>query len=118
VVRARGLRARFTQGRIIVRGKLVTRGKAKRADYILYIKSNIPLALIEAKDNTHAPSAARDVGDGGRMRAALSHCPVLPSYWPPRRRTQRLGAASAALFLSDISRMASRPARLFCILFL
>src|SRR4051794_1938906 len=48
----------FTKGRIIVRGKLVTRGKAKRADYILYYKPNIPLALIEAKDNNHS------VGDG------------------------------------------------------
>ena len=48
----------FTKGRIIVRGKLVTRGKAKRADYILYYKPNIPIALIEAKDNNHS------VGDG------------------------------------------------------
>jgi type I restriction enzyme R subunit len=48
----------FTRGRIIVRGKLVSRGKGKRADYILYYKPNIPLALIEAKDNTHS------VGDG------------------------------------------------------
>jgi type I restriction enzyme R subunit len=48
----------FTKGRIIVRGKLVTRGKAKRADYILYYKPNIPLGLIEAKDNLHS------VGDG------------------------------------------------------
>src|SRR6478735_11466993 len=48
----------FTKGRIIVRGKLVSRGKAKRADYILYFKPNIPLALIEAKDNSHS------VGDG------------------------------------------------------
>ena len=31
----------FTRGRIIVRGKLVSRGKAKRADYILYYKPNI-----------------------------------------------------------------------------
>src|SRR6202167_3189557 len=43
----------FTKGRIIVRGKLVTRGKAKRADYILYYKPNIPIAIIEAKDNNH-----------------------------------------------------------------
>ncbi|NDJ10965.1 MAG: DEAD/DEAH box helicase [Acidobacteriia bacterium] len=42
----------FTKGRIIVRGKLVTRGQAKRADYILYYKPNIPLAVVEAKDNT------------------------------------------------------------------
>src|SRR5258707_9652287 len=48
----------FTKGRIIVRGKLVSRGQAKRADYILYIKPNIPLGLIEAKDNSHS------VGDG------------------------------------------------------
>lgn len=41
----------FTQGRIIVRGKLHTRGEQKRADYILYYKSNIPLAVIEAKEN-------------------------------------------------------------------
>ena len=43
----------FTKGRIIVRGKLVTRGKAQRADYILYYKPNIPIALIEAKDNNN-----------------------------------------------------------------
>lgn len=40
---------RFTKGRIIARGKLVSFGQAKRADYILYIKPDIPLALIEAK---------------------------------------------------------------------
>lgn len=47
----------FTKGRIIVRGKLVTRGKAKRADFILYYKPNIPIAIIEAKDNSHAVGA-------------------------------------------------------------
>lgn len=47
----------FTKGRIIVRGRLVSRGKGKRADYILYYKPNIPLALIEAKDNTQAVGA-------------------------------------------------------------
>jgi type I restriction enzyme R subunit len=59
----------FTNGRITVRGKMVSRGKAKRADYILYIKPNIPLALIEAKDNTHA------VGDG--MQQALGYAETL-----------------------------------------
>jgi type I restriction enzyme R subunit len=47
----------FTKGRIIVRGKLVTRGKAQRADYILYYKPNIPIALIEAKDNNNRSAA-------------------------------------------------------------
>ncbi len=59
----------FTKGRIIVRGKLVTRGQAKRADYILYYKPNIPLALIEAKDNCHS------VGDG--MQQALDYATTL-----------------------------------------
>jgi hypothetical protein len=49
----------FTKGRIIVRGKLVARGKAKRADYILYYKPNIPIAIIEAKDNDHSTVARR-----------------------------------------------------------
>ena len=55
----------FTKGRIIVRGKLVSRGKAKRADYVLYYKPNIPIALIEAKDNNCS------VGDG--MQQALDY---------------------------------------------
>lgn len=60
---------RFTRGRIIVRGKLVSRGKGKRADYILYSKPNIPLAIIEAKDNHHS------VGAG--MQQALSYAETL-----------------------------------------
>jgi type I restriction enzyme R subunit len=48
----------FTKGRIIVRGKLVTRGKAKKADFVLYYKPNIPIALIEAKDNSFASATA------------------------------------------------------------
>jgi type I restriction enzyme R subunit len=59
----------FTKGRIIVRGKLVARGQAKRADYILYLKANIPLAVIEAKDNTHA------VGEG--IQQALGYATTL-----------------------------------------
>ena len=59
----------FTKGRIIVRGKLVSRGKGKRADYILYYKPNIPIALIEAKDNTHA------IGDG--MQQGLDYAETL-----------------------------------------
>jgi type I restriction enzyme R subunit len=59
----------FTKGRITVRGKLVSRGKCKRADYILYYKPNIPIAIIEAKDNTHA------VGDG--MQQGLGYASTL-----------------------------------------
>lgn len=47
----------FTDGRIYVRGKIHARGAKKRADYILYYKPNIPIALIEAKDNKHTVGA-------------------------------------------------------------
>jgi len=47
----------FTDGKIYVRGKLTARGARKRADYILYFKPNIPVAIIEAKDNTFSVRA-------------------------------------------------------------
>src|ERR1700730_15096744 len=59
----------FTKGQIHVRGKLVTRGKSKFADYVLYYKPNIPIAIIEAKDNAHA------VGEG--MQQALEYAETL-----------------------------------------
>ena len=42
------------RGRIIVRGKLVSRGRPRRADYVLFDKQNLPIAVVEAKDNSHA----------------------------------------------------------------
>lgn len=47
----------FTDGRLYVKGNLTSRGKRKRADYILYHKPNIPIAIIEAKDNKHSVNA-------------------------------------------------------------
>jgi len=47
----------FTDGRIWVKGDNTVRGERKRADFILYLKPNIPVAVIEAKDNTHLVSA-------------------------------------------------------------
>jgi len=52
----------FTDGRIIVRGKMVARGKRKRADYLLFYKPNIPIAVIEAKDNSHSIGAGMQQG--------------------------------------------------------
>jgi hypothetical protein len=40
----------FTNGRIIVAGGKVRRGKQKRADYLLYYRATIPLAVVEAKE--------------------------------------------------------------------
>lgn len=59
----------FTDGRIIVQGRIHTRGNRKRADYILYYKPNIPIAIIEAKDNK------KPVGTG--MQQALEYAAIL-----------------------------------------
>jgi type I restriction enzyme R subunit len=61
--------AYFTKGRVIVRGKMVLRGEAKKADYLLSYKPNLPLAVIEAKDNHHS------VGAG--MQQALAYAEIL-----------------------------------------
>lgn len=59
----------LTKGRIIVRGKLHTRAQNKRADYVLFHKPNIPIAIIEAKDNKHS------LGDG--MQQGLGYAEIL-----------------------------------------
>ncbi|MFK5707532.1 EcoAI/FtnUII family type I restriction enzme subunit R [Lysinibacillus boronitolerans] len=47
----------FTDGKVIVRGNLTARGKRKRADYLLFYQANLPLAVVEAKDNKHTVGA-------------------------------------------------------------
>lgn len=59
----------FTDGKIYVRGKLTARGTRKRADYILYYKPNIPIAIVEAKDNKHSVRAG--------MQQALDYAQIL-----------------------------------------
>lgn len=59
----------FTDGKIYVKGRLTTRGVQKRADYILYYKPNIPIAIIEAKDNKHS------IGSG--IQQALEYAKIL-----------------------------------------
>ena len=59
----------FTAGQVIVRGKLGSRGKKKRADYLLFYQPNLPLAVVEAKDNSHPI--------GGGMQQALGYAEAL-----------------------------------------
>lgn len=59
----------FTAGRIMIRGRTISRGEKKRADYVLYYRNNFPIALIEAKDASHG------AGDG--MQQALSYAESL-----------------------------------------
>lgn len=66
----------FTDGRVIVRGNLAVRVKSpeaiggpKRADYVLYAKPNLPIAVIEAKRNIYS------IGQG--MQQALAYAEML-----------------------------------------
>lgn len=59
----------FTDGRIYVKGNLTKRGEAKKADYILYYKPNIPIAVIEAKKNIYPLGAG--------IQQALNYADIL-----------------------------------------
>lgn len=62
----------FTDGRVIVRGNITARGKRKRTDYLLYYKPNLPLAIVEAKDNRHS------IGDGMQQGIEYAECLDIP----------------------------------------
>lgn len=46
----------ITDGKINLKGNFITREKPKRADYVLYLNPNNPIAIVEAKDNKHSIS--------------------------------------------------------------
>ena len=120
----------FTAGRILDRGKLQKRGDRKRADYVLFYKSNVPLAVIEAKDNKHSVGAgmqqalayaeALDVpfvyssnGDGflvhdrtghradGRTRGRLDEFPSPDELWDRYRSWKGLDDEAEEVVLQD-----------------
>ena len=49
-------KVQFTDGKINLRGNMASREKPKKADYVLYINANNPIAVVEAKDNKHSVS--------------------------------------------------------------
>lgn len=59
----------FTAGRVMVRGKMAVRGKCRRADYLLFFQPHLPLAVVEAKDNSQPV--------GGGMQQALAYAETL-----------------------------------------
>lgn len=59
----------FTDGRIDIRGNKAHRRRGKKADYLLFYKANLPIAIIEAKDNKHS------VGDG--MQQGIEYAQIL-----------------------------------------
>ena len=54
----------YTAGKINVRGNITQRSSGKKVDYLLYYKSNLPIAIVEAKDNAHQISDGLQQGIG------------------------------------------------------
>ncbi|WP_407450553.1 EcoAI/FtnUII family type I restriction enzme subunit R [Fibrobacter sp.] len=50
------METKITDGRINLKGNFVVRGKPKKADYVLYLEKDKPIAIVEAKDNNHSVS--------------------------------------------------------------
>lgn len=50
------METKITDGKINLRGNLISREKPKKADYVLYLNPNKPIAIVEAKDNKHSMS--------------------------------------------------------------
>ncbi len=50
------METKITDGRVNLRGNFVFREKPKKADYVLYLSPNKPIAIVEAKDNNHSVS--------------------------------------------------------------
>ena len=73
----------FTAGRIIVRGRLHARGQRRRADYVLSYQKNQPIAVIEAKDNTHAPELCHSPPPSPAAEEAPEVCGVGGVKVPP-----------------------------------
>lgn len=109
----------FTDGRIVVSGKKASRGRRKRADYLLSYQNNLPLAIVEAKDN-NAPVGAglqqaleyaeildlpfayssngdafieRDRHNGAERELALAHFPTPDELWQRYRQMRNLSAS-------------------------
>ena len=51
------METQITDGRINLKGNVVTRDKPKKADYVLYLNKSKPIAIVEAKDNSHSVSS-------------------------------------------------------------
>lgn len=49
-------KVQFTDGKVNIKGNIIARDTPKKADYILYINANNPIAIVEAKDNKHSVS--------------------------------------------------------------
>ena len=50
------METKITDGKINLKGNLIVREKPKKADYVLYLGANQPIAIVEAKDNSHTVS--------------------------------------------------------------
>ena len=50
------METQITDGRVNIRGNIITRDRPKKADYVLWLNRGKPIAVVEAKDNNHPVS--------------------------------------------------------------
>ena len=60
----------FTKGRVILRGRSLRRGEARKADYLLYYMPNLPLAVLESLLAKYAETGIASVGSLDILKAA------------------------------------------------
>ena len=63
------METKITDGKINLKGNVVVRNAPKKADYVLYINKNYPVAIVEAKDNNHSISYG--------MQQAKTYCTMM-----------------------------------------
>ncbi len=89
----------ITKGRIIARGGVHKRDAAKFADFVLFYKPHIPLAIVEAKDNKHA------LGDGMQQAMDYAQRMMVPFVFTSNGDgftfRNRLDSSEAVLALED-----------------
>ena len=90
----------ITKGRIVARGGISKRDDGKRADYVLFYKPHIPLAIIEAKDNNHSKirvtalvgyySAENSIIDCCLGRIVMEILPCFSRFWAYSTKSRAL----------------------------
>ena len=78
------METKITDGKINLKGNFVFREKPKKADYVLYINANNPIAIVEAKDNKHTVSFG--------LQQAMTYAQMLDVPFPPLAEQKRIVA--------------------------
>ena len=88
------METKVTDGRINLKGNVAVREKPKKADYILYLNANNPIAIVEAKDNNHTISHG--------LQQAITYAQMLDIQFRHRFAKSFLDRCNDIAFLADL----------------